>query len=110
MKGLADACISVGDAARGSKDQLSESPPIDTAFHCARQNTGYRHHFIVVDKIERNQIEIWDVRQGYSILPKKKFESMWEGYVLVLSPPGPQGVIPADAPDIEIDAPSYDLG
>ena len=68
------------------------------------------NHFVVVDKIERNQIEIWDVRRGYSILPKKKFESMWEGYVLLLSPPRPQGAVPADAPNIEIDVPSYDFG
>ena len=110
MKGLADAASQLGMQPVGQKinyrNLLRLTPPLIALVKTPDTTT----HFIVVDKIERNQIEIWDVRQGYSILPRKKFESMWEGYVLMLSPPRPQGAVPADAPDIEIDAPTYDFG
>ena len=112
MKGLADAAAQLGMQPVGQKINYRHlrrlTPPLIALVKTPDNSSSA--HFIVVDKIERNQIEIWDVRQGYSILPKKKFESIWEGYVLVLSPPRPQGAAPADAPDIEIDAPTYDFG
>jgi hypothetical protein len=112
MKGLADAASQLGMQPVGQKTNYRHlrrlTPPLIALVKTPDNSSSA--HFIVVDKIERNQIEIWDVRQGYSILPKKNFESMWEGYVLVLSPPRPQGGAPADAPDIEIDAPTYDFG
>ena len=112
MKGLANAAAQLGMQPVGQKINYRYlrrlTPPLIALVKTPDNSSSA--HFIVIDKIERNQIEIWDVRRGYSILPKKKFESMWEGYVLVLSPPRPQEAVPADAPDIEIDAPSYDFG
>ena len=112
MKGLADAASQLGMQPVGQKINYRHlrrlTPPLIALVKTPDNSSSA--HFVVVDKIERNQIEIWDVRQGYSILPKKNFESIWEGYVLVLSPPQPRRAAPADAPDIEIDAPSYDFG
>ncbi len=110
LKGLADAAGQLGMSPVGQKTNYRHLRRLTPPLIALVKTPGASTHFIVVDKIERNQIEIWDVRQGYSILPKKKFESIWEGYVLVLSPPRPQEAIPTDAPDIEIDAPSYDFG
>ncbi len=112
MKGLADAAHQLGMKSVGQKTNyrhLRRSPmPLIALVKTPDNSTS--NHFVVVDKIERNWIEIWDVNQGYLILSREKFESMWEGYILALSPPQPQGAVPADVPDIEIDAPTYDFG
>ena len=112
MKGLADAASQLGMQPVGQKinyRHLRRSPmPLIALVKTPDNSTS--NHFVVVDKIERNWIEIWDVNQGYLILSREKFESMWEGYVMVLSPLHLQSQIPVDAPDIEIDEPTYDFG
>ncbi len=110
MKGLADAASQLGMQPVGQKTNYRHLRRLTLPLIALVKTPDTTTHFIVVDKIDRNQIEIWDVRQGYSIFPRKKFKSMWEGYVLMLSPPRPQGAVSANAPDIEIDAPTYDFG
>ena len=112
MKGLADAAAQLGMQPVGQKTNYRHLRrlPMPLIALVKTPDNSTSAHFVVVDKIERNWIEIWDVNQGYLILSREKFESMWEGYILALSPPQPQGAVPADAPDIEIDAPTYDFG
>lgn len=112
MKGLADAAYQLGMKAVGQKttyrNLLQLTPPLIALVRTNDRATA--NHFIVVDKIEPNQIETWDVNRGYAIRPKEVFESIWNGYVLVISPPSLQRGILADAPDIEIDTPTHDFG
>ena len=112
MKGLADAAYQLGMKAVGQKttyrNLLQLTPPLIALVKT--QNSTTANHFIVVDKIEPNQIEIWDVNRGYAIHTKEAFESIWDGYVLVIFPPNLQHQVPMDAPDIEIDAPTHDFG
>ena len=112
MKGLADAAYQLGMKAVGQKttyqNLLQLTPPFIALVKTPDSATA--NHFIVVDKIEPNQIETWDVNRGYAIRPKEVFESIWDGYVLIISPPSPQRGIPANAPDIEIDTPIHDFG
>ena len=112
MKGLADAAYQLGMKTVGRKTNyqnlLKLKPPLIALVKTKGNSTV--SHFIVVDKVEYNQVEIWDVNQGYAILSKRKFESIWGGYVLIVSPPLPKREVPADAPDIEINEPIYDFG
>ncbi|RKU33244.1 hypothetical protein C6499_01825 [Candidatus Poribacteria bacterium] len=111
MKGLADAAYQLGMKTVGQKTNyqnlLQLTPPLIALVRTQDSATG--NHFIVIDKIAQDQIEIWDVNRGYAIYPKEVFESMWDGYVLVISPPIQQQ-ISVDAPDIEIAAPIHDFG
>ena len=112
MKGLADAAYQLGMKVVGQKTTYSSlnqlTPPLIALVKV--QDNIVTNHFIVIDKIEANQIEIWDVNKGYEIYSKEKFESMWEGYVLLISLLPPQNQVPADAPDIQIDTPIQDFG
>ena len=112
MKGLADAAHQLGMKAVGQKttyrDLLQLKTPIIALIRTQDSKTA--NHFIVIDKVERDQIETWDVNRGFAIRPKAVFESIWDGYVLVISPPRPRQKIPMDAPDIEIDTPIHDFG
>lgn len=111
MKGLADAAHQLGMKAVGQKtnyqDLLQLTLPLIALVKA--QDSFTANHFIVIDKIEQDQIETWDVNRGYAIYPKAYFESIWDGYVLVISPPVLQHGL-ADAPDIEIEAPTHDFG
>jgi len=111
MKGLADAAHQLGMKAVGQKTNyqnlLQLTPPLIALVRT--QDSASGNHFIVIDKIAQDQIEIWDVNRGYAIRPKEVFESMWDGYVLVISPPIQQQ-ISVDAPDIEIAEPIHDFG
>lgn len=112
MKGLADAAYQLGMKVVGQKTTYSNlhqlTPPLIALIKV--QDNIVTNHFIVIDKIEANQIEIWDVNKGYEIYSKEKFESMWEGYVLLISLLPPQSQVPVDAPDIQIDTPIHDFG
>ncbi len=112
MKGLADAAYQLGMKAVGQKttyqNLLQLTPPFIVLVKTSEDSNA--NHYILVDKIEPNQIETWDVNRGYSIRPKKAFESIWNGYVLVISPPHEQKHVSSDVPDIEIDEPTYDFG
>ena len=111
MKGLADAAHQLGMKAVGQKTNyqnlLKLTPPLIALVKA--QDSFTANHFIVIDKAEQDQIETWDVNRGYAIRPKAIFESIWDGYVLVISQPVLQQGL-ADAPDIEIDAPTHDFG
>lgn len=111
MKGLAEAAYQLGMKAVGQKttyqNLLRLTPPLIALVKT--QDTATQNHFIVVDKVEHDQIETWDVNRGYAIRRKAVFESIWDGYVLVISPPV-QRQMSGDAPDIEIDAPTHDFG
>jgi len=112
LKGLADAAHQLGMKVVGQKTTYSNisqlTPPLIALIKV--QDNIITNHFIVIDKIEADQIEIWDVNRGYEIYSKEKFESMWEGYVLLISLLPPQSQVPVDAPDIQIDAPIHDFG
>lgn len=112
MRGLADAAYQLGMKAVGQKttyrNLLQLNSPIIALIRTQGSETA--NHFIVIDKVERDQIETWDVNRGFAIRPKAVFESIWDGYVLVISPPHPRQEVPMDAPDIEIDAPTHDFG
>lgn len=112
MKGLADAAYQLGMKVVGQKTTYSNisqlTPPLIALVKV--QDNIITNHFVVIDKIEANQIEIWDVNKGYEIYSKEKFESMWEGYVLLISLLPPQSQVSVDAPDIQIDTPIHDFG
>lgn len=112
MKGLADAAYQLGMKSVGQKttyrNLLQLTPPLIALVKTSENSTP--NHFIVVDKIEPNQIEIWDINRGYAVYTKEKFESIWNGYVLVISPPIQESQVPMNAPDIQIDAPVHDFG
>lgn len=112
MKGLADAAYQLEMKAVGLKttyqNLLQLTPPFIALIKTSEDSNA--NHYILIDKIEPNQIETWDVNRGYSIRPKKVFESIWNGYVLVISPPHEQNMAPLDVPDIEIDGPTHDFG
>ena len=112
MKGLANAAYQLGMMPVGQKTNyrnlLQLTPPL-IALIKTPDSSG-SNHYIVVDRIEANQIEIWDVNRGYSILSRGQFEATWDGYVLVVSPPSQQTQVTENAPDIEIDAPTHNFG
>ena len=112
MKGLADAAYQLGMKVVGQKttyqNLLQLTPPLIALVKT--QDNANTNHFIIIDKVEQDQVEIWDVNRGYAVRPKKVFESIWDGYVLVISPPNLQQPVPVNAPDIEIDAPTHDFG
>ena len=69
MKGLADAAYQLGMKVVGQKTTYSNlnqlTPPLIALVKV--QDNIVTNHFIVIDKIEANQIEIWDVNKGYEI-------------------------------------------
>lgn len=81
MKGLADAAYQLGMKVVGQKttyqNLLQLTPPLIALVKTQGSTTA--NHFIVIDKIEGNQIETWDVNRGYAIRSKEVFESMWDG-------------------------------
>lgn len=111
MKGLAEAAFKLGMKAVGMKTKYNRLLELKTPLiaYVRTPNGSEANHFIVIDKLEANQLETWDVNQGYSILSREKFEEMWTGYVLTVSPPHRLKKT-SDAPHIELDEPTYDFG
>ncbi|OJF76797.1 MAG: bacteriocin ABC transporter [Treponema sp. CETP13] len=92
LVGMVQAAQTMGfstHALKGNKDALTKELPFPFIAHVAiKHNDLILQHFVVINKIANNKIEIWDPDETKKIykLNIDKFEKIWTGYVLFLSP------------------------
>lgn len=93
IKGMMSAAKKYGLNARalkGEKDAFSQKLPTPFIAHLRIEfdDIHWTYHFVVVRKIHKNSIEIWDPSptEGKKCIPKEQFFKEWTGYILFFEP------------------------
>lgn len=90
LSGLLKAAAAIGfeaKAMKGSPETLQPNLPLPFIAHVQRTSEqNVLLHFVVVEKIGKNQLVILDPAEEKKKITKKEFLDIWTGYVVFLSP------------------------